>query len=73
MVEGHGGELALAPLRADGDASVAGHASRAAGPFSSVCSRRSATIEPTAAKRVGLEFVERSRASWDHRKLAGVY
>ena len=27
-----------------------------------------------AAKRVGLEFVERRRASWDHRKLpAGVY
>jgi general stress protein 26 len=26
-----------------------------------------------AAKRVGLEFVELRRASWDHRKLAGVY
>ena len=26
-----------------------------------------------AAKRVALEFVERSRATWDHRKLAGVY
>ena len=26
-----------------------------------------------AAKRVGLEFVERRRATWDHRKLAGVY
>jgi general stress protein 26 len=26
-----------------------------------------------AEKRVGLEFVERERASWDHRKLAGVY
>jgi PPOX class probable F420-dependent enzyme len=26
-----------------------------------------------AAKRVGLQFVERRRASWDHRKLAGVY
>jgi hypothetical protein len=26
-----------------------------------------------AAKRVGLEFVERRRASWDHRKLGGVY
>lgn len=24
-------------------------------------------------KRVGLEFVERSRVSWDHRKLAGTY
>lgn len=26
-----------------------------------------------AAKRVALEFVEQRRASWDHRKLAGVY
>ena len=26
-----------------------------------------------AAKRVALEFVERRRASWDHRKLGGVY
>ena len=25
------------------------------------------------SKRVGLEFVERSRATWDHRKLAGTY
>ncbi len=30
-------------------------------------------IDAQAAKRVGLEFVERRRASWDHRKLAGVY
>ena len=26
-----------------------------------------------AAKRVGLRFVERRRATWDHRKLGGVY
>jgi hypothetical protein len=26
-----------------------------------------------AVKRVGLEFVERRRASWDHRKLGGLY
>jgi hypothetical protein len=32
-----------------------------------------AMVEAQAAKRVGLEFVERRRASWDHRKLAGVY
>lgn len=25
------------------------------------------------SKRVGLEFVERGRATWDHRKLAGGY
>lgn len=26
-----------------------------------------------APKRVGLQFVEHNRASWDHRKLGGVY
>ena len=26
-----------------------------------------------AAKRVGLEFVELHRATWDHRKLGGTY
>ncbi|MGH2833520.1 MAG: pyridoxamine 5'-phosphate oxidase family protein [Solirubrobacteraceae bacterium] len=30
-------------------------------------------IDKQALKRIGLEFVERRRASWDHRKLAGVY
>ena len=29
-----------------------------------------ATIDRQAPKRVALEFVERSRATWDHRKLA---
>ena len=32
-----------------------------------------AMVSGQAAKRVGLEFVERRRASWDHRKLGGVY
>lgn len=32
-----------------------------------------AMVLKQAAKRVALEFVERSRATWDHRKLAGVY
>jgi hypothetical protein len=32
-----------------------------------------AAVDAQAAKRVGLEFVERCRASWDHRKLGGVY
>jgi hypothetical protein len=32
-----------------------------------------AAVEAQAAKRVGLEFVERRRASWNHRKLGGVY
>ena len=30
-------------------------------------------VDMQAGKRVGLEFVERRRASWDHRKLGGVY
>jgi Pyridoxamine 5'-phosphate oxidase len=30
-------------------------------------------LDAQAAKRVALEFVELRRASWDHRKLAGVY
>ena len=32
-----------------------------------------AMIERQASKRVALEFVELRRASWDHRKLGGVY
>jgi PPOX class probable F420-dependent enzyme len=30
-------------------------------------------VAAQAPKRVALEFVERSRTSWDHRKLGGVY
>ena len=32
-----------------------------------------ATMRGQAAKRVALEFVERRRVSWDHRKLGGTY
>src|SRR5439155_1484334 len=32
-----------------------------------------AAIAQQAAKRVGLEFIERHRATWDHRSLGGVY
>jgi general stress protein 26 len=32
-----------------------------------------AMVTKQAAKRVGLEFVERHRATWDHRKLGNVY
>ena len=32
-----------------------------------------AMVRAQAAKRVALEFVERRRATWDHRKLGGVY
>jgi hypothetical protein len=30
-------------------------------------------VAAQAPKRVGLQFVERRRATWDHRKLGGVY
>jgi len=32
-----------------------------------------ATMRAQAAKRVGLHFVPESTATWDHRKLGGVY
>ncbi len=32
-----------------------------------------AMVQVQAAKRVALQFVERRRATWDHRKLAGIY
>jgi hypothetical protein len=32
-----------------------------------------AMVDKQAAKRVALEFVERRRTSWDHRKLGGLY
>ena len=30
-------------------------------------------VDKQAPKRIALQFVERTRATWDHRKLAGVY
>ena len=30
-------------------------------------------VKKQAVKRVGMQFVERSRATWDHRKLGGTY
>ena len=32
-----------------------------------------AMVAAQAPKRIALQFVERSRATWDHRKLGGVY
>jgi PPOX class probable F420-dependent enzyme len=32
-----------------------------------------AAMRKQATKRIGLRFVERERATWDHRKLGGVY
>ena len=36
-------------------------------------SEQSDAMRAQAAKRVGLQFVERRRATWDHRKLGGTY
>ncbi len=32
-----------------------------------------AAMRAQAAKRVALQFVERRRVTWDHRKLGGTY
>ncbi len=42
-------------------------------PVDALAPEVAAMVDKQAAKRVALEFVERRRASWDHRKLAGVY
>jgi hypothetical protein len=46
---------------------------RGAEPPSQLPSEALAAVDAQAAKRVGLEFVERRRTTWDHRKLGGVY
>ena len=48
-------------------------AARASRPWRACPPRWREMVASQAAKRVGLEFVERRRASWDHRKLGGVY
>ena len=46
---------------------------RGAPPVAELPAEVGAMVDKQALKRVALEFVERRRASWDHRKLAGVY
>jgi nitroimidazol reductase NimA-like FMN-containing flavoprotein (pyridoxamine 5'-phosphate oxidase superfamily) len=46
---------------------------RDAQPATEMPSEAREAVEAQAAKRVGLEFVEVRRATWDHRKLGGVY
>ncbi len=46
---------------------------RGADPPAELPPEARAAVNAQAAKRVGLEFVERRRASWDHRKLGGIY
>jgi len=50
------------------------HASpRGQPPVTELPAEVSSMVNQQAAKRVALEFVERRRATWDHRKLGGVY
>jgi PPOX class probable F420-dependent enzyme len=45
---------------------------RYSAPGTDVAAQRD-TFRAQAPKRVGLEFAERRRVTWDHRKLGGVY
>jgi hypothetical protein len=42
-------------------------------PVRELAGEVAAMVDTQAAKRVGLEFVELRRATWDHRKLGGRY
>jgi hypothetical protein len=46
---------------------------RGAPPVESLPAEVEEMVDKQAAKRVALEFVELRRATWDHRKLGGVY
>ena len=46
---------------------------RGAPPVSELPEPVLSMIDAQAAKRVAMEFVQRRRATWDHRKLGGVY
>jgi len=46
---------------------------RGSQPPQELASEAADAVRAQAAKRVGLEFIERRRATWDHRKLGGVY
>ena len=48
-------------------------APRGQAPVSELPPEVGAMVQAQAAKRVALEFAERRRATWDHRKLGGVY
>jgi hypothetical protein len=42
-------------------------------PVAELPAEVAAMVDRQAAKRVALQFVERRRATWDHRKLGGTY
>lgn len=46
---------------------------RGEAPVDALPNEVAAMVDKQAVKRVGLEFVELRRTSWDHRKLGGVY
>lgn len=46
---------------------------RGAEPLAQLPEEVASMVAAQAPKRVALEFCERRRASWDHRKLAGTY
>lgn len=46
---------------------------RGAPPVAELPAEVGQMVDRQAAKRVALEFAEHRRATWDHRKLAGVY
>jgi general stress protein 26 len=48
-------------------------APRGEAPVAELHAQVAGMVERQALKRVGLEFIERHRATWDHRKLGGVY
>jgi hypothetical protein len=47
--------------------------SRGQPPATELPAEVAAMVDKQAAKRVAFQFLERSRVSWDHRKLDGVY
>lgn len=42
-------------------------------PIAELDPQAAAAVAAQAPKRVGLQFLERRRATWDHRKLGGIY
>jgi hypothetical protein len=46
---------------------------RGAEPAEDLAAEVGSMVDKQAIKRVGLEFVELRRSSWDHRKLGGTY
>lgn len=46
---------------------------RGQAPVAELPEQMLAMVDAQAGKRVGLQFVERDRATWDHRKLGGLY